>query len=98
MSARPSPMRRDWLGKSLAGALPGLALALALSGVFAWTGPGGAHAPNKYQLTMWLVVPLWAAILSLVFLFRSALQAWCWLGGASLLALGALFALRHFLS
>lgn len=92
-----SEIRRDWTAKTLAGVLLGFALALALAGLFAFLGPGGLDARDKYQLVMWLVAPLWLLVVSLVYLFRSGLRAWLWLGGASLLAHGGLYACRHLL-
>lgn len=92
-----SGIRHDWLSKSLAGALLGFGLAVALAGLFAWAGPGGPDAPNKYQFVMWLVAPIWLGAASFCFLFRSGLCAWLWLGGANLLAHGGLYACRHFL-
>lgn len=85
----------SWLGKSLAGLLLGYGLAIALSGLFAWLGPGGMVPPNKYQFTMWLVVPLWLGVFSAVFLFRSALRAWGWLGLANGLAFATLWLVRQ---
>ena len=41
---------------------------------------------------MWLVAPLWMALLSTCFLFRSGRHAWLWLGGANVLAWVALYA------
>jgi len=40
---------------------------------------------------MWLISPLWLTIASLVYLFRDGWRAWGWLGGASVLAYGAVF-------
>jgi hypothetical protein len=91
-------IRLDWWSKSAAGVVLGFGLAMALCGLFAWLSPGGPAATNKYQLTMWLAAPLWAGVLGFVFLFRSGLQAWLWLGGANVLAFGGLYACRHFLS
>lgn len=92
-----TPIRRDILSKSLAGVFLGFALAIALAGLFAHLGPEGLEGRNKYQLVMWLVAPIWLGVLSCVFLFRSGLRAWAWLGGASLLAHGGLHACRLFL-
>lgn len=96
-SSRPSrsPRRNDWLLKSLAGALLGLGLAIALSGLFAWLGPGGLAPLNKYQFSMWIVPPLWLGVLSAVFLFPNAARAWLWLGGANALAWLALCLVRQ---
>lgn len=87
----------DWWSKTLAGALLGFTLALALAGLFAWVGPGGIGAPQKNQFVMWLIAPLWMAIFSLVYLLRSGARALLWLGGANLLAYALLFAARALL-
>ncbi|MFC5359346.1 hypothetical protein [Azospirillum himalayense] len=90
----PTPIRPDWWSKILAGVVLGFALAIALSGLFAWIGPGGPAAVNKLQFIMWLVVPIWLGVFSFSFLFRSGRQAWLWLGCASVLAHTALLAAR----
>lgn len=82
-----------WCCRTLAGTVGGFGLAIALAGIFAWVGPAGA---GKYQLVMWMVPPVWLAVLSAVFLFRDGLRAWLWLGGANLLAYAGLFLCRHF--
>lgn len=87
---RHTPVRPDWISKTLAGGVAGLTLAVALLGLFAWLGPGGIDAPDKVQVVMWLVPPLWMTIFSLTYLFRSGLQAWACLGGGNLLAYAAL--------
>jgi hypothetical protein len=92
-----TPIRRDIWSKSLAGVVLGFALAVALAGLVAHLGPEGLEGRNKYQLVMWMVAPIWLGALGFVFLFRSGLQAWVWLGGASLLAHGGLYACRLFL-
>ncbi|ATQ66788.1 MULTISPECIES: hypothetical protein [Methylosinus] len=89
-----TPFRRDIVSKSLAGVVLGFALALALVGLFARLGPQGLEGGNKYQLVMWMIAPIWLSVLAFVFLFRSGLRAWLWLGGASLLAHGGLHACR----
>ncbi len=90
-------IRRDWVSKTSAGAILGLSLAIALAGLFAWLSPGGLETPNKFQLVMWLVAPIWLMTLSLCFLFASGKRAWLWLGGVNLMAYAGLFACRHFL-
>lgn len=91
---RRQPMRPDWWGKTLAGAVLGLALSFALCGLFAWLGPGGIAAPQKVQFVMWLLAPVWMLVFSLVYLCSSAARALLWLGGANLLAYAGLFAAR----
>lgn len=86
---------RHWFGKASAGLVLGLGLALVGSGVFAWLGPEGIHAGSgKVQFNMWLIAPIWVGVLSTVFLFRSSVRAWCWLGLANALGFGLLWALR----
>lgn len=87
-------IRSDWWSKSCAGTLLGFTLAIALSGLFTWFGPGGPAAANKFQFTMWIVAPLWLGVVSFCFLFRSGLRAWLWLGGANLVAYALLLAGR----
>ena len=84
----------DWLLNSLAAAIAALALALALSGLFAWLGPGGLAPVNKYQLNMWIVPPIWLVFASIALNFSRGWHAWAWLGAAHLLAWGALFAVQ----
>ncbi len=100
MSApRQRRQSRHWPGKTLAGLVLGFGLALALSGLFAWLGPGGMPASNaKLQFDMWLLPPIWAAVLSLVFLFRDSLRAWLWLGLANLVAFALLWGARLWLA
>lgn len=95
---KPAAIQPDWLSKSLAGFVLGLALCLLASGLFAWLTPGGPCAPNKFQATMWITAPVWAGVMSSVYFFRSGAQAWRWLGGATVLAAAALLACRQFLS
>jgi hypothetical protein len=90
-------IRRDWISKTLAGAILGFSLAVALAGLFAWLGPGGLATPNKFQLVMWLISPIWLTTMSLSFLFTTGARAWLWLGGANLVAFTGLFACRHFI-
>lgn len=90
---KPQPIRRDWISKTLAGALLGLTLALITSGIYSSLQPGLA-LPIRGQLMMWMVTPIWLGTLGGVYFFASGLRAWLWLGGANALALGIFFALR----
>lgn len=89
-----SQIQRDWVSKTSAGAILGFSLAIALAGLFAWLSPGGLATPNKFQLVMWLIAPIWLTTLSLCFFFSSGIRAWLWLGGVNLLAYAGLFACR----
>lgn len=95
MARSDARTRTTWLSLSLAGTLLGFGLAIALSGLFAWLGPGGMVPLNKYQFNMWIVPPLWLAACAAVFMARSAWRAWAWLGAANVLAYAALFAVRQ---
>jgi hypothetical protein len=94
MSAKPDAIRPDWWSKTFAGAVLGAALALALAGLFAWAGPGGINAREKAQFVMWIMAPLWMAVFSTVYLFRSGRRAVLWLGGANVVAFSLLFYIR----
>lgn len=84
---------RDWLGKVSAAVVLGFALSLGLSGLLSWAiGVGDTYFSTKGQLTMWVMSPIWCAILSSCFLFRSGARAWGMLGAATLIVWIALFA------
>lgn len=86
---------RDWFGKTCAGSVLGFTLALALNGLIALLTSGGlAMHEGKVQFTMWMLPPLWAAVLGSVYLFRDSLRAWLWLGAANLAAFGLFWLLR----
>ncbi len=86
---------RHWFGKTCAGVVLGFGLALATSGLFAWLGPGGIEGgAGRIQFVMWLLAPVWCAVLAFVFLFRDSLRAWLWLGAANAVAFGLLWAVR----
>lgn len=89
---QPPLSSRNWFGKASAGLIMGFVLALGLTGAFAWFGPGEVgYFSAQSQVTMWMMGPLWAGILSFCFLFRTGLRAWLWLGGASALVWGILY-------
>lgn len=92
----PSPhkvIQRDWISKTLAGMLPGLAIALACSGLFSHLNPD-MPLTIRAQLAMWMVAPTWLCIFGMVYFFPSGRSAWLWLGGTTLLVAGVLAALR----
>lgn len=86
MSAPSELSSRDWLGKASAGLVLGFLLSLGLTSIFGWTfqDAGNPYFSAQGQLAMWLTSPIWAAILSFCFLFRSGYRAWGWLGLANL--------------
>ncbi|MCA0175537.1 MAG: hypothetical protein LCH73_04490 [Proteobacteria bacterium] len=89
--ARVRLQSAHWLGKTSAAVLLGPVIALGLSGLFAWLGPGGMPGGDgKLQFTMWLVAPIWVAVLCAVHLFRSGWRAWLGLGLMAAAAMGAL--------
>ncbi|MGH8085256.1 MAG: hypothetical protein ACREPV_08255 [Lysobacter sp.] len=90
--AREQLRGRDWLSFSLAAALPGFVLAMALAGMFQYLGD--PMAQDKSQVTMWIVPPLWMAAAGAAFGFRTPHAAWRWLLLAAALAIGAVVALR----
>lgn len=88
-----TPIRRDWIAKTLAGALLGLTLALIASGLFSVMA-AELPLPIRGQLMMWMVAPLWLGIWSGVYFFASGLRACLWLGAATLVCGATLLALR----
>lgn len=82
---------RGWAAKAGAGVLLGFILALGVSGLFRLAfGVTDTFFSTKGQFAMWLMSPIWAAIVSLCFLFPSGRAAWGWLGLASGVVWGAL--------
>jgi hypothetical protein len=77
-------IERDLLTKFVAGVTGGFGLALAASALFARLSPGGLSAASKFHVAMWLVPPLWIAVWSASFLFRSGARAFGWLALANL--------------
>ena len=67
----------------------GFPLAIWLSGALVYHPWGSQGDSATYQIAMWSVVPLWAAVIALSFLARS--RATCWT--ALLLANAAAYAL-----
>src|SRR5690606_1382370 len=72
-------LSKGWLGKTLAGALCGLAIALIASGFFMLPDTKHNTVFDKYQIAMWIVPPIWLTVLSICYLFRDAWRAWLWL-------------------
>ena len=92
--AKKAPIRADWWTKTITGLVLGFTLALAISGLFAWVGPGGIAAPQKVQFVMWLITPVWMLILSLIYLVRTGVRALTGLLIANALAYALLFLVK----
>ncbi|MBU2979909.1 hypothetical protein [Alteromonas sp. C1M14] len=86
-----------WWSKTIASAVLGLTLAFAIIGLFAWYGPGGINGANKNQFNMWMISPIWLAIISFSFLFRTGTRAFLFLGGANVICWGLFVLLRYVL-
>lgn len=83
---------RDWFGKCSAGLVLGFLFALGCSGLFKLSAElGDTFFSTKGQFSMWMISPIWAAILSLCFLFGSTRRAWGWLALANSLLWAALW-------
>jgi hypothetical protein len=79
-------IERALMTKFVAGVVGGFGLAIAASALFARLSPGGLTAASKFHVTMWLVPPLWIAVASVSFMFRSGARAIGWLALANLAA------------
>jgi hypothetical protein len=100
-SVKQQPIKPDWLGKTIIGAVFGLALSFGLVGLFAWLGVDSLNQPLtderllwRTQFSMWLITPIWLLIFSFVYMFGSAKRAALWLGGANILVFIALIVVR----
>jgi len=92
---RPDITSRDWLGKVSAAFVLGFPLALALTCTFtALFSKGDSYFSAQGQIAMWLMSPIWCALLSFCFLFRSTARAWGWLAMANLIIWALYAAIR----
>lgn len=91
------PVRTDWVSKTLAGLLLGLALGLCMSGVLSQL-LRSTPLPVRGQLVMWSVAPVWLATWSGVYFFASGLRAWAWLGSATAITYGCWQVLRSWVA
>lgn len=81
---KPQLTAKNWFGKASAGLILGFLLALGTSGLFrVLGGVDEAFFSTKGQFSMWLMSPVWALAVSLVFLFRTSARAWAWLALAN---------------
>lgn len=96
MSTPPPPSYRDdWLSKTLAGVVLGFLIAVTASGLFLHLMPGNVADVGRFFVSRWIVVPVWVAVFSLVYLFRDGQRAWKTLGLLSLAMGAALLVSRH---
>lgn len=96
-ASRPAPIRRDWVSRSLGGTLLGFTFALGCSGLLTLAlALIGIPLATRAQLAMWLVAPVWLAVLGSCFMFASGARTWLWLGLANLVVFGAYFIARLF--
>ncbi|MFM0046441.1 hypothetical protein [Paraburkholderia sediminicola] len=93
MTARASTGRRTTgsierglLMKFIAGMSGGFGLAIAASALFAQLSAGALTSASKFHVVMWLVPPIWIAVASAAFLFRSSGRAFAWLAAANVIA------------
>ncbi len=93
MGSAERPIRRDWISKTLAGALLGFTLALGCSGIFARLVTS-LPPPIEAQLAMWMVTPIWLGVLAGSYAFASGRRAWLWLGAANAVVFGVFAAVR----
>lgn len=88
-------IQRDWVSKSLAGLVCGGLLSIAMTGLIdLWCA--SVPLSIRGQIDMWLLPPIWLAVMSGVYFFRSGRQAWVNLGLAALIGGLAYVALRVF--
>lgn len=76
----------------LAAALLGLPLSVGLIGLAALSWPGDQTITTLPWIM--LAFPLWVAVMTLAFVFRTALRAWLWLGGMTVLSFALLYGLK----
>jgi hypothetical protein len=95
-TGRPETLSRDWLSKTLAGGAGGFGLGIAASGLLVCLTPGSLDVQNKFQVAMWLVPPVWIAVTSATYLFRTGRRAWVGLGSANAFGFAMLALAHHF--
>jgi hypothetical protein len=86
MTRAANPIERSLLSKFVAGVTGGLGLAIAASALLARLSPGGLAVASKFQVAMWSVPPVWIAVVSAAFMFRSGARAFAWLAAVNAVA------------
>lgn len=96
---QPPLTAKNWFGKTAAGVILGFTLALGLTGLFRMSGGVGEDFfSTRGQVAMWMMAPIWALILSFVFMFRTNARAWGWLFLANLVVWAMVALLKGFAS
>lgn len=89
-------MAHELPAKTLAGIVLGMPLAFALCGLYGYLGPGTLQ--DNYLVVLWLLLPVWTAVMSMTFVCRSGLRAWGWLILGNAAGFGLLALVRHWLA
>jgi len=76
----------------LAAALLGLPLSVGVIGLVALAWPGDQAITTLPWVMM--AFPVWIAAMTLAFVFRDALRAWLWLGGATAASFALLYGVK----
>lgn len=88
-------INRDLGSKAIAGTFAGFTLSVALCGLYGWLGPGSLV--DKYMVVLWLLLPVWMAILTGCFFFTRGKHSWFVLIIANLIAYALLGSVRQIL-
>ncbi|ANQ41609.1 hypothetical protein BAR24_09105 [Gluconobacter oxydans] len=97
---RSAPLSsRNWFPKASAGLVLGLTLALSCVGILGLLchTNGDPRSPAS-QYLMWLVAPMWTAVLGSCFMFRTGWRAWGILGGINVLLWALYIGVRSIMS
>lgn len=76
----------------LAAALLGLPLSVGLIGLIALAWPGDQQVTTLPWVMM--AFPVWISMMTLAFVFKSALRAWLWLGSATVASFALLYGFK----
>ena len=77
----------------IAGALGGLLLSIALTGIYGWYSTDGMS--DRYMLLLWWFIPIWVAAFCFSIWCRRALQAWLVLLTLNVLSWTGLYGLQQ---
>lgn len=76
----------------LAAILLGLPLSVSLVGLVALAWPGDQTITTLPWLMM--MFPVWITVMTLAFVFKTALRAWLWLGGSTVMGFALLYGFK----